>query len=387
MENKLVITKHEEKIISALIKDREMIQVSIDNINQDNILGNIYVGKVTNIVKNINAAFIEIDNNIIGYYSLKENNKNIRIGDELIVQVTKEAIKTKGPVLSSNIELIGKYIILIYNKPIVSISSKIQDVKRKKQLKEIVSTYLTDEYGFIIRTNSINASDEMIINEIEILINYFNQINNYSGFKKTFSLIYEGPCNYISHIRDGYSDLIDKIVTDDEGIFNKIFDYLSTYQKEDLVKLKLYKDDFISLNSFYGIKTKLNEALQKSVWLKSGASIVIQHTEALTAIDVNTGKAISGKKPIEDTFLKINLEAAKEIGKQIRLRNLSGIIIVDFIDMKLKENKEILLKEFNKILLQDPTKTTLIDMTALGLVEITRKKVRKPLYEQVYNVN
>ncbi|HHT97215.1 MAG TPA: ribonuclease E/G, partial [Clostridiales bacterium] len=171
--------------------------------------------------------------------------------------------------------------------------------------------------------------------------------------------------------------------TDDAEIYNKIHDYLSVYQKEDLIKLGLYKDDLLSLNSFYGVKTKLENALKPTVWLKSGASIIIQHTEALTVIDVNTGKAIKGKKAAEETFLKINLEAAKEIAKQMRLRNLSGIIIIDFIDMKSKDDEQTLMKELEKHFRNDPTKTTLVSMTALGLVEITRKKIRKPLYEQL----
>ena len=135
--------------------------------------------------------------------------------------------------------------------------------------------------------------------------------------------------------------------------------------------------------ALYGIKEKLKEALKPKVWLKSGGSLIIQPTEALTAIDVNTGKAVAGKKKVQETFLKINLEAAKEIAKQIRLRNLSGIIIIDFIDMELEKDKELLMRELEEYLKKDPIKTTLVDMTALGLVEVTRMKLRKPLHEQL----
>lgn len=391
MKNKLIITSDENKIISSLFKDRDMIQVSVDFINQNSILGNIYIGKVKNIIKNINAAFVEISNGLICYYALNNdvlpimaNSSNkIKIGDELLVQVLKESIKSKSPLVSSKIELTGKYAILIYGKSIVSVSSKITNIDEKNRLKNIAELYVNDDYGFIIRTNAENIDENKIKNEIEYLIETFNQIKKYSIYKSCFSLIYEAPASYICDIRDSYSELIDDFITDDTEIYNKVYDYLSVYQKEDLKKLSLYKDDLLSLNSFYGVKTKLENALKPTVWLKSGASIIIQHTEALTVIDVNTGKAIKGKKAAEETFLKINLEAAKEIAKQIRLRNLSGIIIIDFIDMKSKDDEENLMNELEKYLRKDPIKTTLVSMTALGLVEITRKKIRRPLYEQL----
>jgi len=155
------------------------------------------------------------------------------------------------------------------------------------------------------------------------------------------------------------------------------------HQKEDISKLQFYEDKLLSLSKLYSIDHKLEHALHEKVWLKSGGTIVIQPTEALTVIDVNTGKAINGKKNIEDNFLKINREAAKEIAKQLRLRNISGIIIIDFITMTIEEHKQILMEELDSYLRKDPIKTTLVDMTPLNLVEITRKKVRKPLHEQI----
>lgn len=391
MKNKLIITKDKNRIISALYKDRDMIQVSVDCINQDSILGNIYIGKVKNIIKNINAAFVEISNGLICYYALNNDvlpimtnsSKKVKIGDELVVQVLKESIKSKAPLVSSKIELTGKYVILIYGKTILSVSNKINNIDEKNRLKNILEPYINDDYGFIIRTNAENIDEKKIENEIEYLIEVFNEIKKFSAYKSCFSLIYEAPASYICDIRDSYSELIDDFITDDAEIYNKIHDYLSVYQKEDLIKLGLYKDDLLSLNSFYGVKIKLDNALKPTVWLKSGGSIVIQHTEALTVVDVNTGKAIKGKKAAGETFLKINLEAAKEIAKQMRLRNLSGIIIIDFIDMKSKDDEQTLMKELEKHFRKDPTKTTLVSMTALGLVEITRKKIRKPLYEQL----
>lgn len=405
MDHKLIITKHSDTVISALFNGMDMVQVSLSPVNKDEILGNIYLGKVKNIVKNINAAFIEITEGRMCYYPLGENRnpilanhvgqaedekmKNIQIktGDELIVQVIKEDVKSKAPVVSSNINLTGKYAALTYGNSSIGVSQKITDENERQRLKDLVRPFVSKEYGFILRTNSAYVQDELIIKEINNLIDIYNNIRTYGVHKSVFSLLYKTPPGYICDIRDGYSDRVDEFVTDDEELYENIKDYLEKHQPEDLGKLRFYQSTTISLTNLYGIREKLKDAIKPTVWLKSGGTLVIQPTEALTVIDVNTGKAIAGKKKVQETFLKINLEAAKEIAKQIRLRNLSGIIIVDFIDMELQEHKNLLMNELESYLKKDPIKTTLVDMTALGLVEITRKKVRKPLHEVSGTVN
>ncbi|TAH66102.1 MAG: ribonuclease E/G, partial [Anaerolineaceae bacterium] len=401
MNHKLIITKHDDTIISALYDGMDMIQVSINPANDDTILGNIYLGKVKNIVKNINAAFVEIADGRMCYYSMSENRfpimanqtdqdienskteSKIKIGDELIVQVIKEDVKTKAPVVSSNINLTGKFVALTYGKSSVGVSTKIEDAKERQRLRSLVKPYSTKEYGIIVRTNSAFIEDEIIINEINNLIELYKSIRTYGVHKSRYSLLYRTPPGYICDIRDGYSDRLDEFVTDDKDLYENMKEYLLQHQPEDKDKLRLYEDTELSLSSLYGIKEKINDAVKPLVWLKSGGTLVIQHTEALTVIDVNTGKAIAGKKKVQETFLKVNLEAAKEISKQIRLRNISGIIIIDFIDMDLQKNKDLLMNELEEHLKKDPIKTTLVDMTALGLVEVTRKKLRKPLHEQV----
>lgn len=211
----------------------------------------------------------------------------------------------------------------------------------------------------------------------------YHKIRKFGVHQQRFSLLYQTPPNYICDIRDSYTDNVEEFITDDEELYAHMKAYLETYQSEDLGKLRLYKDDLLSLTNLYGLNDKLSDAIRPMVWLKSGGSLVIQPTEALTVIDVNTGKAVAGKKKVQETFLKVNREAAKEIAKQIRLRNLSGIIIIDFIDMELKKDQDLLMEELEEYFKKDPVKTMLVDMTALGLVEVTRKKVRKPLHEQV----
>lgn len=402
MENKLVITKKDNVIISAFFEGKDMVQVSLNASEEEGILGNIYLGKVKNIVKNINAAFIEIDDGRMCYYSLGENHYPImakdqeyhvedtrlnevklKIGDELIVQVVKEDIKTKAPVVSSNINFTGKYVALTYGKPAIGVSSKIMEEKERKRLKEIARKYLHNDYGFIIRTNAANVPEERIVAEMQKLMEAYERLRKYGVHQQRFSLLSQTPPNYICDIRDSYTDNVDEFITDDEELYSHMKVYLETYQPEDLTKLRFYKDDLLSLANLYGVHDKLNDAIRPMVWLKSGGSLVIQPTEALTVIDVNTGKAVAGKKKVQETFLKVNREAAKEIAKQIRLRNLSGIIIIDFIDMELQKDKDLLMEDLEGYFKLDPVKTTLVDMTALGLVEVTRKKVRKPLHEQL----
>lgn len=402
MSNKLVIVRQENRIISSYFEDMNLVQVSINSTEDTGILGNIYLGKVKNIVKNINAAFVEIEGGRMCYYSMSENrypimvNDNfdpkanagleevkVKVGDELLVQVVKEDVKTKAPVVSANINFTGKYVALTYGKTTIGVSSKISDEKERKRLKNIALQYQNKQYGFILRTNAAYMPEEKIKEEIEHLIETYIQIRKFGIHKNRFSLVYQTPPNYICDIRDGYAENIDEFITDDKELYEHIKNYLTQYQAEDLEKLRFYDDPLISLVNLYGLNEKLEEALRPYVWLKSGGTLVIQPTEALTVIDVNTGKAVAGKKQVQETFLKVNREAAKEIAKQIRLRNLSGIIIIDFIDLESKKDQELLMQELEEHLKKDPIKTTLVDMTALGLVEVTRKKVRKPLHEQV----
>lgn len=392
MGTKLIITKFNDMTISSTFDGNDMVQVYA-NVGEETILGNIYSGKVKNIVKNINAAFLEIENGKMCYLSLNEvynpiflnskKNNNVNVGDEILIQITKEDVKTKVPVATTNLNFTGKYVVLVHGKPGIGISSKIPDAKLRKQLKEVVQPYHNEIYGLIVRTNAAFVAKELIEEEIKTLMRIYEEVKVRGSHKTAFSMVLPAPTGYLCDIRDSLSVSTDEIITDNKDIYEEILDYLKTYQKEDLDKLIFFQDKLITLSNLYGIRTKLENALKQKVWLKSGGSIIIEPTEALTVIDVNTGKAISGKKQPKDTFFKINLEAAIEIAKQIRLRNLSGILIIDFIDMEEEEYKLRLMKELDELFKKDPVRTILVDMTALNLVEVTRKKVRKPLHEQI----
>lgn len=393
MKHKLLITKDEDRILSSLYDEKEMIQVNAFSLKEDNILGNIYIGKVKNIVANIAAAFVEYEKGKMCYLSLaelknpifinpKKSNKLV-VDDEVLVQISKADVKTKAPVAITNLNFTGKYLVLTHGNNLIGISGKIVEEGERKRLKALMEDFKNEEYGFIIRTNAVKIDDEVLRQEAQTLIKIYGETLEHAKYKTPFSLIYKTLPGYLCDIRDGLSETLTEIITDDKYLYDEISGYLNHYQTEDSSKLKFYEDTLLSLKKLYSIDSKLENALKKKVWLKSGGTIIIEPTEALTVIDVNTGKAIYGKRQVQETFLKLNLEAAEEIAKQIRLRNLSGIIIVDFIDMEDKSAKNHLMHTFAEYLRKDPVKTVLVDMTALNLVEVTRKKVRKPLYEQI----
>lgn len=391
MNRKLIITRLSEKIITAVVENEKIAELHCADEQENSAiqLGNIYVGRVKNIVANINAAFIEVAGGVECYYAIAENptpiftkkigKKPLCIGDELLVQISKEAVKTKAPTVSSKINLTGKYAVLTYGDTRAGVSNKI-DKSEKERLLELAKAYTTESYGVIMRTNAKEANTEMLEDELKRLTEQYHVLTEQAKTRICFSCLQSAPKEYLTELRNIYQEGLTDIIIEDKTIYGEVRDYLSKEQPEDLEKLRLYEDKLLPLHKLYSVETTLANVLKEYVWLKSGAYLVIQPTEALTVIDVNTGKCISKKKD-DETYLKINKEAAKEAARQIRLRNLSGIILVDFINMDTKETMDELMEAFERELKKDPIATTLVDITKLQLVEITRKKVRRPLHE------
>ena len=391
MNRKLIITTLNKKIVTAVLENEKIAELHCSSENEPQLiqLGNIYVGRVKNIVANINAAFIEVSSGIECYYAIQENptpiftkkigKKPLCIGDELVVQVSKEAVKTKAPTVTSKLNLTGKYAVLTYGDTRAGVSNKI-DKLEKERLLELAKAYTTEDFGIIMRTNAKDADDKTLKSELEHLVSEYKQLISLAPTRICFSSLRNTPKEYLTELRNIYQEGLTDIIIEDKTIYEEVKAYLSKEQPEDIDKLRLYEDKLLPLHKLYSIETHLSNALKEYVWLKSGAYLVIQPTEALTVIDVNTGKCVSKKKD-EETYYKINLEAAQEVARQIRLRNLSGIILVDFINLSNQEYTEQLLRMFDKELKKDPIATTLVDVTKLQLVEVTRKKVRRPLHE------
>lgn len=386
----MLITRMEGRIVTALFEDSRAIQMDMEEEGASS-LGNIYVGKVKNIAKNINSAFVEFGDRQMAYYSLSDNpvhnfamqgrQGSLKPGDDIIIQISRDAVKTKDPVATANLSFTGRYCVLTCQKSQITFSSKINSQPWKEMILQRLKPYKEKEWGVIVRTNAWDAPPERIIEELQLLKSQFQGVMEAGAHRTSGSLLFQTALPYIGRLRDTYSQNMEEILTDDPEIYGQIKEYLSVYQREDLEKLRLYSDPMVSLGKVYQLEKAMEEALSRHVWLRSGGYLVIDPTESMTVIDVNTGK-YTGRKNLHDTIMKINLEAAGEISRQLRLRNLSGIIVVDFIDMESEEDKRLLLKTLSAYCLADPVKTTVVDITKLNLVEITRKKIRRPLYEQ-----
>lgn len=394
--NELVITNYKNSIISAVYENKTMVQVSACRKKQTAYVGNIYVGRVDNIVKNINAAFVNISENSSCYLDLsgegsplfikKQSPKKISIGDELVVQVTKEDVKTKAPVVSTNFSLTGRYVVLVHDGRGIQISKKIQQKSVRNMLKAVLEPFLREGVGLVVRTNALYASQEELTNEAKKLLEEYGQICNIGIHKSKYTLLRQELPNYLQQLRDNKESSMSKIVTNIPAVYKEFEDFLqkNPIKTADGNALEVEcVEDANDLMIRYRINHFMDKALHRTIYLKSGATIVIDPTEALTVIDVNTGKAIVGKKATEETFFTINMEAAKEIAAQIRLRNLSGIILIDFINLSETEKEEALKEELRKLFKNDSVQTEVVDITKLGLMEITRKKVYKTLAEQL----
>lgn len=389
MSQKYLVTRHQDSIITALYEDDKVIELDSEPEAGQSILGNIYVGRVRDIVKNINAAFVEIEKNVLCYYSLAENTNHIftkkasgsklQQGDEIIVQISREPVKTKPATCSSHINLTGKYVALVADNGRSGVSSKINE-PRRNHLKKLVASYEADAYSFVVRTNAKSAPDELIRAELIRLKDQYEQLVRIGSHRTLYSVLHRQEPLYIQKLQALYTDKITDIITDIPEYYDDMQTVIQCNQNDLQDCLQFYSDTGYSLWNLYSLEKHFREALGKKVWMKSGAYLIIEHTEAMHVIDVNTGK-FTGKRNSEDTYLKINLDAAKEVARQIRLRNLSGMILVDFIDMKQTDNTEQLVRVLSSELKQDPVNTNFIDITKLGIVEITRKKTRKPLYE------
>ncbi len=392
-----LITRMQGRIFSFLLHDQKAVEIHCDPNETAGLLGNIYIGRIKNIAKNIGAAFVEIAPGRVCHLALKDMKYPVytkkgasrlpQAGDELLVQISQEGIKTKYPSVSTNLTFHGKYVLLTTGNTAISVSAKLPK-ERREQLRDFVEQWEsgkavlepqeTREFGWLIRTNAGQASDQEITAELMQLQERYQTLLSQANFRTCFSCLFSTPPSYLSRLADLYDTDAQKIMTDDEKLYSEISEYLTQHQPGDLHKLSRYEDRMIPMQKLYSLEHRLEQALREKVWLDSGGYLVIQPTEALTVIDVNTGKFEGGKKT-ENAFLKINLQAAREIARQIRLRNISGIVIVDFINMKEEASKKMLLSLLDDELRKDPIPTCLIDMTKLSLVEITRKKKEKPL--------
>lgn len=386
---KIVITKQNNRLLLALFNDKKPYLLETSPLFEETgILWNIYLAKVKDIVPAMHSAFLSISNDRGVYMSLDRcrellianrelaEGETIRQGDEIVVQIVGEAMRRKKPTASETLTLAGQYCVCNFFGHSLHYSKKLSEEK-KLLLHEAIKAEDMEgrkRYHFTIRTNAGNLTDYApLFEEMRSFIEIFDTITATYKHRTCYTCFYHREIEIITQIKNISLTAYDEIVTDEAEVFELLTD---TFKDRNI---RLYQDDMISLSKLYSMETHLKEALGKKVWLPCGGYLVIEPTEALVAIDVNSGKADSKGEQSREYCMKVNLEAAKEVARQLRIRNYSGMIMVDFINMEKKADKRLLLRRLDEYLREDKVNTRLVDLTALGIVEITRKKASKPL--------
>lgn len=372
----------------ALVDDGKLVELYYETKRDESLVGNVYVGRVENVIPNLQACFVEIGSEKKGYLyygnvrAVSDQGKNParpKAGDTMVVQVEKDAAGTKGAVLTQSISFPGKFLVLVKEDGEIGISRKITDGQERQRIRQLLKGILPQGYGAVVRTNGEGKAEEDYEKEIRMLLDKAEGIDK-GQFRKAPSLLLQQSLPVEKAVRDFYSEAIEEFVINNEEVYKKLLN-TGDFNGENQPTLVLYQEKLPIFEEYF-VESQSQKALDEKVWLKSGGFLVIEETEACVVIDVNTGKG-AGKGDLEKAIMKTNLEAAEEVAKQLRLRNLSGIIIVDFIDMTSEENRNVVTKALEKAVSKDRIKTVVVGMTELGLMQITRKKTRPSLSKQM----
>lgn len=385
------------------VEEGRVAEIILPPLEQTGVFGNIYVGQVERVLPNIRGAFVKIGQGQSCFYDLREQGQAVytdgkqpvngqyflRAGDRMLVQVSKQKMRGKPPTVTSRLTVTGRYLALSMPGPYLRLSKKLSGSERarlKALMESLAEPELSGGYGITVRTNARHAALQEIFRELGILKKRLQEILVKGRCQPAGLLVEKALPFYLAAIRDVQPERSEEIVTDEPDVYGEVKAYLREYHLEDLFKLRLYEDPSLPLYQLYSLGHVLAGIRKPRVWLRSGGSLMIEQTEAFVSIDVNSGGYVS-KKDAQETYRKINLEAAEEIAFQLRLRDLSGAILVDFIDLKKEEDQKELLRVFQGYLEKDPVKAEVVDMTALKIVEVTRWKVRMPVAERLKLLN
>ena len=396
MQEIVIHVNQEKDKLVTLVENGKLVEKYEELKHQRRLEGNIYIGKVQNVLFGMQAAFVDIGEekntfihirDVIPRVSNETGNKNeelskhdiknyIRVGMPILVQVKRDSTNKKGARVSTHINLSGRFVVIMPNADFITISQKIEDEEEKQRLKSIVSKYLPKGYGAIVRTAAYKKDEEHIKKDIDKVIEKlikineeFNekQVKNSKDFKP--QLLYRNDGLVSKILTDLIDKDIDKIWVDNEEEYHKVIELVKDTDNIEKVKVELKKDNLLTI---YDLDDQIEKTNNRKIWLKCGGFITIDKTEALTAIDVNSGKYI-GSKDLEQTVCRVNKEASIEIAKQIRLRDIGGIIVIDYIDMEKQESKDEIMRVLKENLKKDRSKTQVIGFTPLNLLEMTRK--------------
>ncbi len=383
----------------ALLEDDDLAEIYIEKPGIERMVGNIYRAKVSSVLPGMQAAFVDIghEKNAFLYagdivakkdYTDDEDDavqevrdynisELVSVGQEVTVQVIKEPIGSKGPRVTTNITLPGRHLVLLPDADYTGVSRRIENEAERSKLKNIAENLKPEGMGLIVRTASEGMEEEDFTDDLSFLVKLWSSIKEKEKNGPVPRCIHKDLNLVYRMVRDMFTKDIDKFILNDRNYYEKVLELTDIVSPELKRRVEFFGKDY-DMFEYYQLESKLARALSRKVWLKCGGYLVIDRTEALTVIDVNTGKYVGGNN-LEDTVLKTNIEAAGEIAKQVRLRDIGGIIIIDFIDMHEHEHQQMVMDKLKQALKKDRTKTTVVGMTGLGLIEMTRKKVRQEL--------
>ena len=417
MHRRILISADDYEIQIAVIENSKVAEFFLERRTEQRTVGNIYRGIVTSIIPGIDAAFIDIglprnaflyvndlypQEDEFGYLSEEENGyeteeaegvtpapglPQISIRDllkeqqQILVQLHKEPIGAKGSRVTTNISLPGRYLVLLPCTQHIGISRRIEDETERLRLKSLLERLVPENMGVIVRTAGKEMGEEEFKKDLESLQNDWKKIQAKSEKCSVPSLVFQNPGIVFRIIRDLFSEGIEEIVVDDPQMYNDVVEFVKEIAPHSVQRITLY-DDSAPIFRAHGADTEIAGLRSKKVWLHCGGYIVIDETEAMTVIDVNTGRYL-GKLNLEETVYRTNIEAASEIARQIRLRDIGGIIIIDFIDMRSKAHQDSLIQHFQDHLKRDRSRCHLFPLTELGLLQMTRKRVRKSLTKSI----
>ncbi|WP_242090880.1 Rne/Rng family ribonuclease [Curtobacterium sp. DN_7.5] len=397
VDRQMIVRSSSQKIEIGVLEDGVLAEHYVTKSHNVSLIGNVYLGKVQNVLPSMEAAFVdigrgrnavlyagEVDWNSVDTSHGRRIESALKPGDKVLVQVTKDPVGHKGARLTSQVSLPGRYLVYVPNGSMNGISRKLPDTERAR-LKKILKEVLPEHAGVIVRTAAEGATEEQLTRDVQRLTSQWEAIQKKVANGHAPVMLHSEPDLLIKIVRDVFNEDFTKLIIDGEAARGTIEDYLDAVAPDLKDRVEIYDgpDSFEE----YRLNEQIEKALDRKVWLPSGGSLVIDRTEAMTVVDVNTGKFVGSGGNLEETVTKNNLEAAEEIVRQLRLRDIGGIIVVDFIDMVLESNRDLVLRRLVECLSRDRTKHQVAEVTSLGLVQMTRKKIGVGLRESLDEVN
>jgi ribonuclease G len=402
MKKEIIINSSIGETRIAILEKGKLTELFIERPEHERMVGDIYLGKVVNVVQGMHAAFVDIGHKqdaflhfsdigdtLVDYREfinldgrkIPTNTRNRRPvpkeGQQILVQVIKEPIRNKGARVSSELSFPGRFLVLVPYSNVVGVSKKIQRMQEKRALKKMMLQIKPDGFGLIVRTVAENKDEKTLRADLDNLLKQWKKLENKLKSQKPPTLVFKDIAMASSVIRDLFTSDIDRLYVDSKKLFNEIKSYLKDVAPNLASRVTLHQGKKPVFDQF-GIETEVEKSFSRKVWTPSGGYIIVDQTEALVAIDVNSGKYIGRKQP-EENILKINLEAAREIARQLRLRDLGGIIVIDFIDMVEAKNRKRLYDEFRREVLKDRAQANIAPISEFGLIEMTRERIRPSL--------